>query len=264
MDARTGSRRASVVTELWLGLTAWSHPCDHPSSTYLRMLGRSERSRGQCSHAAETQLSMSSKLHVHFKERNPVPEPNGPSAISTEAKPAPCAEVDRATSLPHLHVGTTVWDAVRPLTPLVLSETERRFRFRGMPQAVGAARRALREWEGHFEPDLFYDLSLCVSELVTKSVQHAEPQRADEVELTVSRDDKLVRAEVMERCRDVAVTHPPTMDCDDWGMFIVDRVADRWGVDRSVGTRLWCEIDLAGSRRGVAGQTQRRAAVGHP
>jgi hypothetical protein len=35
-------------------------------------------------------------------------------------------------------------------------------------------------------------------------------------------------------------------------MFIVDRVAVRWGVDRSEGTLVGCEIDLArdgGSRR---------------
>jgi hypothetical protein len=30
-------------------------------------------------------------------------------------------------------------------------------------------------------------------------------------------------------------------------MFIIDRVADRWGVDRGAGTRVWCEIDLASS-----------------
>ena len=53
----------------------------------------------------------------------------------------------------------------------MLAATERRLKFRGLPQAVGAARRALRQWEHHFEPDLFYDLSLCVSELVTNAIQ---------------------------------------------------------------------------------------------
>lgn len=180
-----------------------------------------------------------------------MPEPVGPSGISTEADPVPSQGVDtnRAPSPPCLNLGATVWGAIGPLIPVVLSETERRFKFRGLPQAVGAARRALREWEGHFEPDLFYDLSLCVSELVTKSVQQAVPAKGDEIELVVSRHDELVRAEVMEHRRDVVVTQPEAMDGGDWGMFIVDRVADRWGVDRSVGTRLWCEIDLAGNGR---------------
>jgi len=180
-----------------------------------------------------------------------VPVPIGPSAISTEADPVPSqgAIAKEPPSQLHLNLGATVWDATGPLTPVLLSETERRFRFSGLPQAVGAARRALREWEGHFEPDLFYDLSLCVSELVTKSVQRAEPAKGDEIELAVSRHDELVRAEVMEHRRDVVVTQSAAMDGGDWGMFIVDRVADRWGVDRSMGTLLWCEIDLAGDGR---------------
>jgi anti-sigma regulatory factor (Ser/Thr protein kinase) len=176
--------------------------------------------------------------------------PIGPSAISTEEDASPAWNaVASKLSWPRLDLGATVWDPSAPLTPLVLSETERRFKFSGLPQAVGAARRALREWERHFEPDLFYDLSLCVSELVTKSVQRADPAKGDEIELAVSRYDAFVRAEVMEQRRGIVVTQPAAMDGGDWGMFIVDRVADRWGVDRSLGTRLWCEIDLAGSGR---------------
>lgn len=174
-----------------------------------------------------------------------MPEPIGPRGINTELDQIASHDVDVAGAAPlGLNLGATVWDAKGPLTPVLLNETERRFKFHGMPQAVGAARRSLREWEHHFEPDFFYDLSLCVSELVTKSVQHADVLRGEEIELAVSRREDLVRAEVTEHREGVVVTQPPAMDCDDWGMFIVDRVADRWGVDRSLGT-LWCEIDLA-------------------
>lgn len=132
------------------------------------------------------------------------------------------------------------------LTPVVLTETERRFKFRGLPQAAGAARRALRDWERHFEPNRFYDLSLCVSELVTSRVQHSAE---GEIELAVRRGPVLVRAEVSDPREDVAaaVTQAPLTTPADWGMFIIDSVADRWGVDRSAGTRVWCEIDLASS-----------------
>jgi anti-sigma regulatory factor (Ser/Thr protein kinase) len=141
-------------------------------------------------------------------------------------------------------MGSVVWGAVAPLAPLALTATERRFKFRGLPQAVGAARRALREWERHFEPDMFYDLSLCVSELVTTTVQHGE-FRDDEIELTVRRGKKLARAEVRTPQRDVAVAPSPVGTPSGWGMFIIDRVADRWGVDRGEGMAVWCEIDLA-------------------
>jgi len=179
-----------------------------------------------------------------------VSEPTVLSAISAavDGDPSEGASAGAPPAL-QLDLSAEAWGATSPLMPLVLSETERRFRFSGLPQAVGAARRALREWDGYFEPNLFYDLSLCVSELVTKSVQRAEPASGDEIELAVLRNEHLVRAEIMEHRRDVVVTQPAAMDGGDWGMFIVDRVADRWGVDRSMGTRLWCEIDLAGQSR---------------
>jgi anti-sigma regulatory factor (Ser/Thr protein kinase) len=169
----------------------------------------------------------------------------GPSA--NDAAPASAAGEHKPP--PQLNLNAAAWGTSGPLTPVVLSESERRFRFSGLPQAVGAARRALREWERYFEPGLFYDLSLCVSELVTKSVQRAKPASGEEIELAVLRYEHLVRAEIMESRRDVIVTQPSAMDGGEWGMFIVDRVADRWGVDRSMGTRLWCEIDLAGQAR---------------
>jgi anti-sigma regulatory factor (Ser/Thr protein kinase) len=144
-----------------------------------------------------------------------------------------------------LHMESVVWGAPAPLSPILLTATERRFKFRGMPQAVGAARRALRRWEGHFEPDMFYDLSLCVSELVTNTVHHGDLAN-EEIELVVTRGEQLTRAEVRTPRPDVAVSPSPVATSASWGMFIVDRVADRWGVDRGDGTTaVWCEIDLA-------------------
>jgi hypothetical protein len=171
------------------------------------------------------------------------------------------SNVSRTTpspSIPQLDLSAAAWTARAPLTLLSHTPTERRFKFRGMPQAVGAARRALREWEAYFEPDLFYDISLCVSELVTQSVQRAEPGAMDEAELSVRRDAELVCAEVLEPRQGVAVTQPPTMGDPDWGMFIIDRVADRWGVDRSVGTRMWWEIDVVGEHGPPGSPAQRR------
>jgi Histidine kinase-like ATPase domain len=141
-----------------------------------------------------------------------------------------------------------VWGPTDPLTPLVLSDKERRLRFRGLPQAVRAARRVLWEWESHFEPDLFYDLSLCVSELVTNGVQHGEPTTEDEIELAVWRSEALVHAEIRVRWSNAVVSQPSAI-APDWGLFIIDRVADRWGVDHSAGTLVWCEIDLASDAR---------------
>ncbi len=146
------------------------------------------------------------------------------------------------------HLGledSVVWEAVGLLAPVVPAETERRFKFRGMPQAVGAARRVLRAWEAHFEPDLFYDLSLCISELVTNRVRYSAAPAGEEIELVVRRGEELVRVEVREHWSQDLLGSQPAEPISDWELFIVDRIADRWGLERGEGTVAWCEIDLA-------------------
>jgi hypothetical protein len=167
----------------------------------------------------------------------------GPSQADTRVRrPAPARLDEKGIAPSQRGNGFIGSDAAGLLTPIVVTATERRFRFRGLPQAIGAARRALREWERHFQPALFYDLSLCVSELVTSMVQQAA---GHEIELVVRREEKLVRAEITDPRGDAGITQPPVKSPADWGMFIVDHVADRWGVDHTAGTRVWCEFDLA-------------------
>lgn len=186
-----------------------------------------------------------------------MPSPSGSSTVDTEDRSAQSSSAAPARlSLDYLSSeDLVVWRAPGPVVPVMPSETERRFKFRGLPQAVGAARRVLRAWEGHFEPDLFYDLSLCVSELVTNRVRHGDPAASEEIELVVRRSEELIRAEVREPQPDAVVSQSfieplsPAEPFPDWGLFIVDRVADRWGVDRGEGTVVWCEIDLASDGR---------------
>jgi hypothetical protein len=185
-----------------------------------------------------------------------VPAPTTQLAAETvERTVAPMVLAGERHPLVALNPGSVVAGTIAPMTSVVLSETERRFKLRGLPQAIGAARRTLRDWEAHFEPDVFYDLSLCVSELVSNTIRQGQPAGGDELELGVWRSDVLVRAEIREPRAHLVVSKPATMVASDWGMFIVDRVADRWGVDRSEGTLVWCEIDLAADGRA------RRAAI---
>jgi anti-sigma regulatory factor (Ser/Thr protein kinase) len=176
--------------------------------------------------------------------------PFSPSALDTHEHTSLGGDGIGLPSLDYLSsADLVVWRAAGPMTPVMPTETERRLKFRGLPQAVGAARRVLRAWEAHFEPDLFYDLSLCVSELVTNRIRQAGSEGGDEIELVVRRGGTLVRAEVREPKPNVISTQSLGEPLADWGMFIVDRVADRWGVDRDEGTVVWCEIDLASDGR---------------
>ncbi|HXW59482.1 MAG TPA: ATP-binding protein, partial [Solirubrobacteraceae bacterium] len=135
-----------------------------------------------------------------------MPAPAGPSSPEAAARrelPARELSLHDLRHVEHDWMAPAGWGPSDLMAPLALSETERKFRFRGLPQAVGAARRVLREWERHFDPVLFYDLSLCVSELVTNRVRHGDSTADSYIELAVRRNEQLVRAEISERLHDV-------------------------------------------------------------
>jgi anti-sigma regulatory factor (Ser/Thr protein kinase) len=88
-------------------------------------------------------------------------------------------------------------------------------------------------------------LGLLVTELVTNSVKHT---RADTILLTVLVGESAVRTEVTDGGPgfDPAKTGPLSSDHTGWGLFLVERLADRWGVNRNGnGTRVWFELGLA-------------------
>jgi anti-sigma regulatory factor (Ser/Thr protein kinase) len=93
------------------------------------------------------------------------------------------------------------------------------------------------------------DLMLCVTELVTNSVQHPDAPHADEVEVSVHLSGDIVRVEVDDHGRGFEQEHvgKERGSGGGWGLYIVDLLSDRWGVDRGDRTRVWLEIDLGGS-----------------
>jgi anti-sigma regulatory factor (Ser/Thr protein kinase) len=116
---------------------------------------------------------------------------------------------------------------------------------RGGPEAVSVARHSLNQIEHELGPALFEDMRLLVSELVTNSVRHAVNGSASTVSLEVSVSGEVVRC---------AVTDPgpgfeaePRQPGDDpasgWGLFLVEQLSHRWGVDLNAGTSVWFEID---------------------
>lgn len=127
--------------------------------------------------------------------------------------------------------------------PLTVSDT-RSYRFRSRPEAVTAARRALDGLERQFDLGVFYDASLCVSELVTNAVLHAGAGPDDELELEVTIVDDVLRVAVIDPGPGFGDHVPVPGDESGWGLYIVDRLADRWGVEHERGTRVWFEMGL--------------------
>jgi anti-sigma regulatory factor (Ser/Thr protein kinase) len=142
--------------------------------------------------------------------------------------------------------------------------TERQsFTFTRDPKAVGDARGVLGRIRDRIPAAKAYDASLCLSELVTNAIQHspaAEPE--DELELTVELGDRALRVEVSDPGSSFEPGEPREGDARGWGLFIVDRLASRWGVDRAERTTVWFEIEMALGSAGAGSAAGRTGAEG--
>ena len=85
------------------------------------------------------------------------------------------------------------------------------------------------------------DATLLVSELVTNAVRHAQGERFD-VHLEVTPD--MLRLEVRDDGEGFRPRIAPSEDgTGGYGLYIVDRLASRWGVERDPGAVIWLEVD---------------------
>lgn len=128
---------------------------------------------------------------------------------------------------------------------MALAATKIQEEFELGPLAAAAARSALERVGGHILPDMMEDVRLLVSELVTNSYRHAGLGPGATARLIVEIDDGRVRVEVEDGGRGFVPSVPldaPRDRLSGWGLTIVDRVADRWGVTRDGGTHVWFEL----------------------
>jgi anti-sigma regulatory factor (Ser/Thr protein kinase) len=91
-------------------------------------------------------------------------------------------------------------------------------------------------------------LELLVSELVGNSVRHGRLEPTDQVGLQIRTRGRWIRAEVVDRGRRFEPYVPVSKSAEDgfgWGLFTVDRTADRWGViDGTPNRRVWFELQV--------------------
>jgi anti-sigma regulatory factor (Ser/Thr protein kinase) len=117
--------------------------------------------------------------------------------------------------------------------------------FEAGPTAAAGARNALHALHGKVDDRLLADVRLLVSELVTNSVRHSDIHARDVVHMSVTVTENSLRVEVADPGlgfepvpRDADRTRP-----GGWGLYLVDQLADRWGVARDQLTRVWFEMD---------------------
>jgi anti-sigma regulatory factor (Ser/Thr protein kinase) len=113
-------------------------------------------------------------------------------------------------------------------------------------EAAFAARHSLDRLEGGLPPEKLEDVRLIVSELVTNSVRHAGLSPDEHILLAVVISDGSVRGRVCDPgpgFKKPSEPRPRTDMSGGWGLPIVERISDRWGVERNGCACVWFEID---------------------
>jgi len=141
-------------------------------------------------------------------------------------------------------LGSVLDDRGFVTSPAQPSQTETiDLRFRGGPEAATLARRALSKLRGDIDPPLMETMRLLVTELVANSVRHTG---SENVGLKVLVGKSAVVVEVSDS--GPGFQHRPRRRGDiasesGWGLFLVERLAHRWGVGRDgPATRVWFEL----------------------
>ena len=115
----------------------------------------------------------------------------------------------------------------------------------------GAAVRTARDATAVVDPELTparqEDLRLLVSEIVTNSVRHRDLDDEGWIRLRISCGDGCVRVEVHNPGTSISFERSAKAGAlreSGWGMYLLEQIADRWGVTRNGTTCVWFEIDL--------------------
>jgi anti-sigma regulatory factor (Ser/Thr protein kinase) len=130
---------------------------------------------------------------------------------------------------------------VRPLINLTLP---------AQAAAAAKARQSLSVLASQVPQETYEDVRILVTELVTNSVRHSGVENGDSehVWLDVWTNPECLRVEVADSGEGFdKVVKPTTPDqLGGWGLQIVDRLTDRWGVKRVNDSRstVWFEIDI--------------------
>lgn len=120
-------------------------------------------------------------------------------------------------------------------------------RFKAVPEASAHARHCMCVLKPSIPKEIFDDVQLLTSELVTNSVRHAGFDSDGWVDLAFSNSNGTVYVQVSDDGpgpRPHSPCIPPNFQESGRGLVLVDKVADRWGVRLGARAATWFEIDL--------------------
>ena len=117
-------------------------------------------------------------------------------------------------------------------------------RLPGDLRAAETARRALSCFTNHIPNEVLDTLSLVVNELVTNSLLHA-CMNGEPIDLVVDLDGERISGSVTDPGRGFVPPprQQPNLDATSGrGLFLVEQLSQRWGVETDPQTSVWFEM----------------------
>lgn len=115
------------------------------------------------------------------------------------------------------------------------------------PDSVPHARQALDDLTGLASQASLEDVRLLVSELVTNSIRHGHLSSDQDIWLRADVEGDTLHVEVRDPGGGFEL-QPRISEMEDhdsgWGLYLVGRLAERWGVSADGSTLVWFEIPL--------------------
>jgi anti-sigma regulatory factor (Ser/Thr protein kinase) len=113
------------------------------------------------------------------------------------------------------------------------------------PDAPSGARAAIADFsvDQGLDTDTLATVMLLVSELVTNAVVHPELQEPADIRLTARRFGTMVRVEITDRGGGFTPQERDPARVDGgYGLYLLNKAADRWGIEHDDGTTVWFEV----------------------
>ena len=113
------------------------------------------------------------------------------------------------------------------------------------PNAPGLGRQVASGVVRHrLPPERADEFVLMVSEIVSNAVRHGEPEEDGQIGFRLEIDDPVIRAVVSDGAPQFSYA-TGAVGTTHLGLNIVDRLADRWGLERDGRKAVWFEVESA-------------------
>ena len=112
------------------------------------------------------------------------------------------------------------------------------------PEAASVARGLLGPLRTNLQDDVVEVAKLLVTEVVANSVVHSDAM--EPIRVSVERCPETLRVQVSDSgpSFEPEVRPPRAGSESGWGLYLVDTLADRWGVRSEGDVTVWFELDL--------------------